>query len=49
MTISHLISECDRVLVDSEAIALQALADFLAPIVGDRERLLPLHRVDLFV
>ena len=44
MTITHLISDCDGVLIDSEAIALQALADFLTPIAGDRERVLPLIR-----
>ena len=44
MTITHLISDCDGVLIDSEAIALQALADFLAPIAGGRERVLPLIR-----
>jgi len=44
MTITHLISDCDGVLIDSEAIALQALADFLAPIAGNRERVLPLIR-----
>jgi HAD superfamily hydrolase (TIGR01509 family) len=44
MTITHLISDCDGVLIDSEAIALHALADFLAPRAGDRERVLPLIR-----
>lgn len=44
MTITHLISDCDGVLIDSEAIALQALADFLEPIAGDRERLLSVIR-----
>jgi HAD superfamily hydrolase (TIGR01509 family) len=44
MTITHLISDCDGVLIDSEAIALQALADFLTPIAGERERVLPLIR-----
>jgi|SRR5450830_479863 len=44
MTITHLISDCDGVLIDSEAIALQALADFLLPIAGERDRLLTLIR-----
>lgn len=44
MTITHLISDCDGVLIDSEAIALQALADFLAPLAGDRALVLPLIR-----
>ncbi len=44
MTITHLISDCDGVLIDSEAIALQALADFLLPIAGERDRLLSLIR-----
>ena len=42
--ITHLISDCDGVLIDSEAIALQALADFLAPLAGDRELVVPLIR-----
>ena len=28
---THLISDCDGVLIDSEAVALQALLDLLAP------------------
>jgi len=44
MTISHLISDCDGVLIDSEAVALQALADFLEPIAGDRDRVIELIR-----
>ena len=28
---THLISDCDGVLVDSEAVALQALLELLAP------------------
>ncbi len=44
MTITHLISDCDGVLIDSEAIALQALADFLLPIAGERDQLLTLIR-----
>lgn len=44
MTITHLISDCDGVLIDSEAVALQALADFLEPIAGDRDRLIELIR-----
>ena len=44
MTITHLISDCDGVLIDSEAIALQALADFPLPIAGERDRLLSLIR-----
>lgn len=42
--ITHLISDCDGVLIDSEAIALQALADFLSPLAGDRALVLPLIR-----
>lgn len=44
MPITHLISDCDGVLIDSEAVALQALADFLAPIAGERDRLIELIR-----
>jgi len=44
MTFTHLISDCDGVLIDSEAVALQALADFLVPIAGDRDRLIELIR-----
>ncbi|HEX8601467.1 MAG TPA: HAD-IA family hydrolase [Pseudoduganella sp.] len=39
-TFTHLISDCDGVLIDSEAVALHALADYLAPLHGDREALL---------
>ena len=28
---THLISDCDGVLIDSEAVALQALLELLAP------------------
>ncbi|QBQ39311.1 phosphoglycolate phosphatase [Pseudoduganella plicata] len=41
---THLISDCDGVLIDSEAVALQALADYLEPIAGDRDRLIELIR-----
>ncbi|TWI67672.1 HAD superfamily hydrolase (TIGR01509 family) [Pseudoduganella lurida] len=42
--ITHLVSDCDGVLIDSEAVALQALADHLAPLGADRERLIALIR-----
>ncbi|OBV37505.1 HAD-IA family hydrolase [Janthinobacterium psychrotolerans] len=32
---THLISDCDGVLIDSEAVALQALLDLLAPRLAD--------------
>ncbi|WP_338763931.1 HAD-IA family hydrolase [Massilia sp. METH4] len=38
-TFTHLISDCDGVLIDSEAVALQALTDYLAPLHADREAL----------
>lgn len=37
---THLISDCDGVLIDSEAVALQALVDHLLPLTGDRDALL---------
>ncbi len=42
--LTHLISDCDGVLVDSEAVALQALVDFLAPLTNERERMAGLIR-----
>lgn len=44
MDITHLISDCDGVLIDSEAVALRTLMHLLAPQVADRDRLLTLIR-----
>ena len=44
MTYTHLISDCDGVLIDSEAVALHALADYLSPLTSDRARLTALIR-----
>lgn len=44
MPYTHLISDCDGVLIDSEAVALQALADYLFPLYADRARLTALIR-----
>ncbi|GGY12986.1 HAD-IA family hydrolase [Massilia dura] len=41
---THLISDCDGVLIDSEAVALAALADYLSPLHADREALTALIR-----
>ncbi|WBS00915.1 HAD-IA family hydrolase [Pseudoduganella sp. SL102] len=41
---THLISDCDGVLIDSEAVALQALVDYLAPLHADRAALAALIR-----
>jgi len=42
--ITHLISDCDGVLIDSEAVALEALLDYLSPLFADRARLAALIR-----
>ena len=39
LPITHLISDCDGVLIDSEAVALHALLDVLEARFGQRERL----------
>jgi HAD superfamily hydrolase (TIGR01509 family) len=44
VTITHLITDCDGVLIDSEAVALRTLMHLLAPRVPDRNRLLTLIR-----
>lgn len=42
--ITHLVSDCDGVLIDSEAVALDALLSALQPRFGDGERLVGLIR-----
>ena len=37
--VTHFVSDCDGVLIDSEAVALDALLDTLQHLVSDRERL----------
>lgn len=42
--LTHLVSDCDGVLIDSEAVALDALLSALEPRFGDRGRLAALIR-----